>query len=1412
VLTGGSRVTPGSRSLNLEPTQISAQDFRHKFRQLVLLAWTVPPVFGLSFLLFLRIFTPEQILGILIKPIEPAFIVASLLLAFWYLERCVQPVIDYLEGDRISQRDAALERMRAFPVHFWSVFLVYLLIAPASVIVSAEIYTNFVAQPADWFRVHLVALIVSIIVGLPIFFLILDLFGRAISGAPIRRPHLTIKTKVFLIGALVPLLIDTTLVQYFWTRTGFFTTETFVIWLLLELLAIGGSILFTRSFGQSLLPLQEFIEARSISSDFDVSRLRALSTDELGVITSDIRGLAEQLAFQSDILEIRNQVLAASSSTDMLEEAFTVILDIADVALAGDISFLLIYDKNSDELVNVTYSGAAYRDDGYYRLSLVNDSSLAVLAYKSGQTIAIDDVTRDARCNRTVIEDQKLLSSIATPLRYGESTIGVLISAATDSHRHYGDLEIRLIEALAQEAALVTNTLMLHQEQRRAEQRYRELNELAPDPILLLDEHGVIHETNRAAEELFGKERKGLIGVPVKDYIARCTVGDLVQSILDLPLGEAIMCQAELTERAAGVPITVDIRASRLALDGVPMIQAFLRDITRQKLAEAASRRSQEKLTLHVNQTPIGVIEWNTGFEVMEWNPAAEKIFGYTREEALNRHAADLLIPEDVRAHVDEVWRALLKQKGGQRSTNDNITKDGRTISCEWYNTPLVNDAGDVIGVASLVRDITASKRAEESVRKSEQELSAILNSLQDTFYRTDVEGRIVRVSPSVEQLLGYAPQELMGRKLSDFYVDEDGRAQFLAHLQENSGTLKGFQAALRCKDRSIVWVSTNAQYYRDVNGDIAGVEGTTRDITKFRRTQEELFKEKERAQVTLESIGDGVITTDVSGNIEYINPVAEQICGWTMEQAESRPFEQVFRFLEDRTRLPIESPILQCLEKRHSIISDVDTVLVGKHGREFAVEFSASPLRDRKGGVVGVVLGLHDVTEMRQLAQQLTHQATHDSLTGLINRHEFELRLKTALDSARNDGVQHALCYLDLDQFKIVNDTCGHIAGDKLLKQVTARLREKVRKADTLARLGGDEFGVLLWDCPLETALNISDDLRQAVKAFRFSWEDRVFEVGVSIGLVPIVDKSGTLTDVLSAADSACYAAKDQGRNRVHVYQPDDKLLAERHGEMQWVSRITSALEEDRLMLYGQRIKALGKGDVDHWELLVRLRGENGEVVPPMAFIPAAERYHIMPAIDRWVLQQAFGLIADHGHVGGEDAPIFNFNLSGQSLSDDSLLEFLISEIGNNTINPEKICFEITETAAIADLTYATRFIAVMTGLGCRFALDDFGSGLSSFAYLKNLNVSYLKIDGGFVRNMVDDAIDYAMVESINHVGHTLGIKTMAEFVESEKILNAVYDLGIDFAQGYNISKPVPITHDFFSAAEPKLRNAKAQ
>ncbi|MFZ2168665.1 MAG: EAL domain-containing protein, partial [Methylococcaceae bacterium] len=448
------------------------------------------------------------------------------------------------------------------------------------------------------------------------------------------------------------------------------------------------------------------------------------------------------------------------------------------------------------------------------------------------------------------------------------------------------------------------------------------------------------------------------------------------------------------------------------------------------------------------------------------------------------------------------------------------------------------------------------------------------------------------------------------------------------------------------------------------------------------------------------------------------------------------------------------------------------------------------------------------DITETHTLSDQIAYQASHDALTGLANRSEFDSYINELLTLVHTDHSVHALCYLDLDQFKVINDTCGHLAGDKLLRQLGDLLKKNVRRHDLVARLGGDEFGILMHNCSLEEAFLACEKIRDMIRDFHFGWEDKSFTVGVSIGIAFINDASGNAVDPLNEADAACYAAKDEGRNRVHVFRPDDEALSLRHGEMQWVSKIQQGLEQNRFCLYGQPIVPLTNNDEGlHFETLIRYQDDKGQIIPPGAFLPAAERYNLASALDRWVISHLFEWIAKTPNFL-ENLSLCSVNLSGVSLSDESMLAFISEQFSLWAIPTHKICFEITETAAIANLSYATKFIHHLRERGCLFSLDDFGSGLSSFAYLKNLPVDFLKIDGFFVKDIVDDKVDFAMVKSINEVGHIMGKKTIAEFVENEQIFNLLSERGVDYAQGYGIGKPVPL--DALTLIKPFARTSE--
>ncbi|WDE11453.1 bifunctional diguanylate cyclase/phosphodiesterase [Thalassomonas haliotis] len=565
----------------------------------------------------------------------------------------------------------------------------------------------------------------------------------------------------------------------------------------------------------------------------------------------------------------------------------------------------------------------------------------------------------------------------------------------------------------------------------------------------------------------------------------------------------------------------------------------------------------------------------------------------------------------------------------------------------------------------------------------------------------------------------------------------------------------------------------------------------------KMLRHQADEYKHQElHTRAILSSIADAVITLDVDGRVDYMNIVAEKLTGWSFQQALGLPWKNVLSVIDKKEPLRSE-PVRHCLQQGQAPdLGEYELELQPKSGANLAIELSMAPICDQHSETLGVVAIFRDVTNARQLAQQINWQASHDTLTALLNRRAFDDKLAEMVKTVRHQDGCHALLYLDLDRFKIVNDTCGHAAGDELLKQIARLLASNIRANDLLARLGGDEFGIQLLDCPAKAAANIANMIRIAIQQFRFSWGEKIFNIGVSIGVVEVTPRCKSAEDILCKADAACYAAKKSGRDQVHFYRSENCAAVYHQGEMEWFPRIQQALAEDRFTLYAQKIVPLADmKQSKHFEVLVRMLDADAKLIPPGEFIPAAERFGLMPKIDQWVICHVFKLIAsERARLNGQGYH-FAINLSGCTLSDEQCLAFIKEQLAYFNIPPGMISFEITETAAISNLSSVNHFIRNLQQSGCRLSLDDFGSGLSSFAYLKNLPVDFLKIDGLFVKNMAVDAIDRAMVKSINEIGHVMQLKTIAEFVENDAIIASLEEIGVDYLQGYGIAPPQPLT-----------------
>ena len=657
-------------------------------------------------------------------------------------------------------------------------------------------------------------------------------------------------------------------------------------------------------------------------------------------------------------------------------------------------------------------------------------------------------------------------------------------------------------------------------------------------------------------------------------------------------------------------------------------------------------------------------------------------------------------------------------------------------------------------------------------------------------------DDKIRLANESAASLMGLDSVQLVGRDIADL-IKPAYRALFrntMAKRLAGENVPRRLEIQLINGNEAGLWVeaqSTSIEFHGH-----PAILTIARDVSHRKSLEVSLSRSKRQAQYTLESIAEGVITTDNDGRIDYLNLAAEALIGTNRDDAAGHKIGELFTLVDDADRRPLGDPVERCLEIRRRVNMGRRAVMISTDGEhEHSVEITASPIRGVGTSISGAVVVFHDVSEIRGLTRQMSYQATHDPLTGLINRREFERRLDEAMDSAHAEEAVHMLFYMDLDRFKAVNDSCGHLAGDNMLREVAGLIRDQVRDSDFVGRLGGDEFGALLIGCPIDKARQLATDICNTISDYRFVWKDKIFNIGISVGLVEISHASGTLQDVMSAADSACYVAKRQGKGQVHVYSARDETVARERGDIQWLRRLQTALHEDGFELAIQSIIAM-TGGVESGpavEVLIRLPDGHGRTVDSAEFLRPAERYQLMPQIDRWVINATLTAIASSKIkiTSGRSCAI---NLSGQTLGDESFLGFVVDVLDRSGVPPAAICFEVTESAILSNIQHAQRFIEVLHGIGCEFSLDDFGSGLGSFASLKHLPIDYLKIDGTYTRNLNSDEVNQEMVATMIKLARTMQFRVIAEQVEHQEDFDWLRNIGVDFVQGHFIEAPVPL------------------
>jgi diguanylate cyclase (GGDEF)-like protein/PAS domain S-box-containing protein len=1178
------------------------------------------------------------------------------------------------------------------------------------------------------------------------------------------------------------------------------------------------------------------------TSDLSMRRLHPLLQSQLRELRARVTGgrvsaheLLEMLSRYYDTIDDERRAMVRSMQL-MSDEARSLGVEIAE---QGAAQLQVILDHIKDVVITVNSAGVIDR---------ANPMAERVFAYASGELLGqgIDALVPGIALDGSIFAGLERLTESSDTFR------GMRSSPEISARRSDGSpfpAEIAVSRARSGRGEVFVICLRdiseRHSTQealRDSEARYRSLVDHAPEAITVIDpDTQRFIEANEPALRLFKMTRDQLLAVHLDAVSAEIQPDGQPASVPRQHTKLAAAGESQVFEwihrDSTGRDIPCEVRLARLQGGSKPLVRASITDISERKRAEIIMENERAFFALLASNAGLPAVLDVISALVQAVYPRCRctisvlapdgSCFALTIARQLPPMLAAVLERTPIEPRRGSCAAAVYSACDVfvPDVANDAHWADRRQVVLDSgyravWSMPIKGASGKLLGAVAIYRPepglpdqreqvlqshatrlaALAIERnlAEEALRASEAKFRGLFEGVIEGVYQSTRDGRLVSVNSAFVKMLGYGSAEEMYALPSSvmLYWSATDRADFVRRV-DSDGEVRSMEVVLRRRDGTQVVALENSRGVRDGSGRIVGFEGTVSDITERKRAEQAIFAEKDRALVTLQSIGDAVISTDASARIDYLNPVAERLTGWSVHEARGLPIGDVLQLIDESTRNPVAYTLDRVLINGETSVPSDHIVLVNRRGEELAIQETATPIRNREGAAIGAVIVFGDVTKERRLKRALSYQASHDALTGLINRREFDTRLETAVSSAQRGEGEYVLLYVDLDQFKVVNDTCGHSAGDRLLRDITSLLQTRVRASDTIARLGGDEFGLLLERCSLEQAERVADSVRQAIHGYRFLWGANSLSVGASIGVVRIARETTSAASVLSAADIACYAAKDGGRNRVQVYERDHGT--NRHREMQWVGRIARAVEDGRLELYAQRIVGVSANtsDTPFFELMVRLRDEDGTLVPPNEFIPAAERYNVMVMVDRWVVGRAIELLAACVQQGRR-LPLVAVNLSGTSINDEDFLEYVLSRLHDERV-ARALCFEITETAAVASLSKATYFMRELKARGCRFSLDDFGSGVSSFVYLKTLPVDFLKIDGHFAANVAHDVVDRSMVEAIAKIGSAMQVATIAEKVESAEVLQVLKQIGVDYIQGFHLAEPCAID-DVFS------------